>query len=580
LVAVANPVFLRKNDSTPQVGAYTPEVRRQQQIFLVNQTPLFAAVNLVSGALLVVVFWNLVPHWETLLWYGLLIVGPSMQFLGWLRLYGRPPPTRVSGRTLERAKWWSLLIGGLWGATSLIFYMPHSIPHQMLLAVVITGMTAGMAAVLGPLPSLCARFLIACLSGLVLRLLNEGHTIHLTIAVMAFFFGFALIKGSQINFKQFSRIITFSKELEVARAHLVNAIESTNDAFAIFNTEGALVIANRRFLQWFPGMTSVSDTDSTATLYRFVEGRWVQSSLRPIPGGGFVSVHTDVTALKEREDQLVAANRQAERARQQAEEASRAKSEFLANMSHELRTPLNAIMGFSELMSTELFGPLGTPRYKEYVGDIHKSASHLLSIIGDILDLSKIESSNYKIEFERVDLREVVGWVVSLATQKKALTDGRHIEVEIDESARELMLDLRASKQILLNLVGNAMKFTPVDGRVGIRVKGDADGATRITVWDTGIGIPKDKLDWVKQPFSQFESVFHKKFHGTGLGLSISDALVRLQGGGLIIDSDEGKGTQVTVLFPPERRLDASAEAPAEPETTARAALAANRARG
>jgi signal transduction histidine kinase len=545
---------LRQKDSTPELLAYEPEVRRQQQIFLVNQTPLFATVILVSGALLAVVFWDLVPQWQIVLWYGLLAIGPISQIIGWLKLRGRPLPKTVSGRTLERAKWWALLIGALWGGTAIIFYAPDSIPHQMFLAVVITGMTAGTAAVLGPIPSLCGRFLIACLSGFILRLLMEGEALHFTIAVMAFFFGFALIKGSQISFKQFARIISFSSELEKARAHLVNAIESTNDAFAIFDDDGKLVIANRRFSHWFPGMTTASVADAAATLYRSVAGRWVQSSLRPISGGGYVSVHTDVTALKEREEELVAANSAAETARRQAEEASRAKSEFLANMSHELRTPLNAIMGFSELMSTEIFGPLGSARYKEYLGDVHRSASHLLSIISDILDLSKIESSNYKIEPELLDLREAVGWVVTLATQKRTDAEARAVEVEVDEDARMLMLDQRATKQILLNLVGNALKFTPPEGRVGIRVKGAADGTTRIMVWDTGIGIPKDKLEWVKQPFSQSESVFHRKFHGTGLGLSISDALVKLQGGNLVLESEPGKGTQVTVVLPPERR--------------------------
>ncbi|MFO1187865.1 MAG: histidine kinase dimerization/phospho-acceptor domain-containing protein [Alphaproteobacteria bacterium] len=493
------------------------EIRRQQQIFLVNQTPLFASVNLVSGALLSIAFWSLVPHWQIVLWFALVAIGPVFQILGWLRLRGRPHPKNVSGRTLARAKWWAMAIGGLWGGTAIIFYTPSSIPHQMFLAVIITGMTAGSAAVMGPLPGLCARFLIACLSALVLRLLNEGGAIHYTVAVMAFFFGFALITGSRISFKQFASIISFSHELERARAHLVNAIESTNDAFAIFDEDGKLAIANKRFLDWFPGLTTVSLADASATLYRSVAGRWVQSSLRPIPGGGYVSVHTDVTALKEREDELVTANAAAEAARRQAEEASRAKSEFLANMSHELRTPLNAIMGFSELMQTELFGPLGSPRYKEYLADVHKSATHLLSIISDILDLSKIESSNYKIERERVDLGEVIGWVITLATQKRMDMDARTVEVEIDAAARWQKLDMRATKQIFLNLVGNALKFTPKEGRVGVRVMGDAEGATLVTVWDTGIGIPKDKIEWVKQPFSQFRAL-QRKFHGTGLG--------------------------------------------------------------
>ena len=546
---------MRQNTLTTDFRAIWPEIRRQQQIFLVNQAPLFASVMLTSGLLIAVAFWKFSPHWVILLWYSLVGVLPIFQLEAWWKFRGRPMPKVTSGKTLDRAKWGSLYLGGLWGATAILFYTPDSISHQMLLAVVLTGMAAGTAAVMGPTPSLCARFLIACLSALVLRLLWEGQVTHLVIAIMAVFFCFALVKGSQVNFKQFAQIIAFSNELEIARTHLVNAIESTNDAFAIFDLQGQLAIANRRFLRWFPGQTHVQTGETQETVYRQVNDVWLQGSVRPIDGGGYVSVYTDVTALKEREDQLLTASHQAELARLQAEEANRAKSEFLANMSHELRTPLNAIMGFSELMSSELFGPIGAPKYKEYLKDIHTSASHLLSIISDILDLSKIESLNYKIELEEIDLGEVVNWVVALATQKRDAINGRTIDVQVADEARHLELDLRAMKQVLLNLVSNAMKFTPHEGRVGIRVVAEADGSVRITVWDTGIGIPKDRLEWVKRPFTQFESAFHKKFQGTGLGLSISDALVKMQGGHLIVDSEEGKGTQVTVIFPPERRV-------------------------
>ncbi len=161
-------------------------------------------------------------------------------------------------------------------------------------------------------------------------------------------------------------------------------------------------------------------------------------------------------------------------------------------MSHELRTPLNAIMGFSELMSSEIFGPLGSPKYKEYLGDVHQSASHLLAIISDILDLSKIESSTYKIELERIDLLDIVTWAVSLATQKKAeVNAGRAVEIDVAPEARELILDSRAMKQVVLNLVGNALKFTPPEGKIGVSAKITADDGVRITVWDTGIASPK-----------------------------------------------------------------------------------------
>jgi signal transduction histidine kinase len=542
--------------TTPQTSPHEPEVRRQQHIYLTNLTPILTAFNVANATFVAVLFWGQIHHLVIGVWYCILVTAPILQFTRWwFHLRGRPAPDRISGKTLERARMWAVWLGLVWGSTAFLFYTPGSIAHQMFLAGLIEGMSACAVAIMGPLPQVSGRFLISVVIPLIVRFAWAGEALHITVALMAITFTIAIMIGSRQSYKQFRRLIAFSQELEKARAHLVNALESTNDAFAIFTSDGSLSIANKRFLKWFPGMTHAPVADTDTMVYRFVDGRWVQSSLKPIAGGGFVSVHTDVTELKEREDQLIAANQEAERARLQAEEANRAKTDFLANMSHELRTPLNAIMGFSEMMRGEMFGPLGNDRYKDYSSDIYESADHLLSIISDILDLSKIETQNYTIDPERVSVRDVIGWVRSMGAQKQEAGQARQIEVRIEPGIGDVEVDLRAIKQVLLNLLSNALKFTPLEGRVGIDAGVGEAGEVMITVWDTGIGIPKEKLDWVRQPFHQFEGVFHKKYQGTGLGLSISDALVALHGGHIDIESEVDVGTRVKVVLPPERSL-------------------------
>jgi signal transduction histidine kinase len=549
--------FPRLSFFAAQVPAYPAavqdEIRRQQQIYLVRQVPIVMGVNLANGALVSIMF---TLHGEgvvILSWYSILIALTGMQFLGWWRLRALPVPTRVSGRSLRQAGWWSMLLGGLWGATSIVMLTP-SMPHQIFLALLIAGMAAGTTSVLNPLPSVAGRFVLASLTPLFIRMLIEGESLHLTVAALAVVFAIALLNGSRRAYIQFADLIAKSHELNEAKADLLDALESTNDAFALLKADGEVSLANKRFREWFPNTERVADT-SPATMHREIGARWVQTVVRPTERGGHVAVHTDISGLKEREAEITEAMRE-------AQEANRAKSEFLANMSHELRTPLNAILGFSEMMHSEIFGKLGAEKYKEYTSDIHNSAAHLLSIITDILDLSKIESSKYEIAPEPTDAREVLNWVQSLCSHQTRTAHRKPIEISVSPDFGPVMADARAFKQIVLNLANNALKFTPETGRVGMNAYIAANGDAAINVWDTGIGIPKEKIELVRKPFHQVEGVFQRKFQGTGLGLSISDALIKLHGGRLEIESDMGKGTSVTIFFPQNARIGVRATGP------------------
>jgi two-component system cell cycle sensor histidine kinase PleC len=207
------------------------------------------------------------------------------------------------------------------------------------------------------------------------------------------------------------------------------------------------------------------------------------------------------------------------------------------------------------MMHGEVFGKLGSDKYKEYNLDIFNSATHLLSIIQDILDLSKIESSRYEISPERTDPRDVLHWVSSLCQSQPRTAHRSPLVIDVPVDFGDVVADPRAFRQVLLNLVNNAYKFTPESGQVGVTCRISASGEPVITVWDTGIGIPADRIEDVRKPFHQVEGAFQRKYQGTGLGLSISDALIQLHGGRLTIESELGVGTRVGVAFPAARRV-------------------------
>lgn len=235
-------------------------------------------------------------------------------------------------------------------------------------------------------------------------------------------------------------------------------------------------------------------------------------------------------------------------AKEAAEHAYAAKSQFLANMSHELRTPLNAIIGFSEMMQRQLLGPIGTERYLDYIAGIRESGEHLLDLISDILDMSKIEAGKYELDLEEINLSKVIRLAVHMM-EGRALDSNVKITVNIENEDRTIIADRRAIMQVALNLLSNAVKFTEPGGHVEIECI-EREDYLSLKIHDTGIGIPANKLKNITQPFEQAANHYTRKHDGTGLGLAITKDLVVLHGGSLHIDSTVGVGTSVTVRLP------------------------------
>jgi two-component system cell cycle sensor histidine kinase PleC len=391
-----------------------------------------------------------------------------------------------------------------------------------------------------------------------------------------------------------------------ADLRLRDAIETIPEAFVLWDANNRLVLCNSNFLALHnlpdeavePGtpydvvvaagrkpvvrtkLISEGQEPGARTFEAELEdGRWLHISERRTKDGGYVSVGTDITTIKRHEEKLMNSERrliktiadlrasqrtlehQADELtdlaqkyadqKTRAEAANQAKSSFLANMSHELRTPLNAIIGFSEIMESEMFGPIGGDKYRAYCKDIHQSGQYLLDVINDILDMSKIEAGRIRLEIEQIRLGRFLNDTMRVVS---ARADDKQIEFTADiERGIRVRADQRLLKQIVLNLLSNAVKFTPEGGQVTVHAR-SSENFVRIAIVDSGIGIPRDALVKLGRPFEQVESQLTKSHQGSGLGLAIARSLTELHGGTLRIRSTPGRGTLVLLRLPADRQ--------------------------
>ncbi len=402
-----------------------------------------------------------------------------------------------------------------------------------------------------------------------------------------------------------------------AELRLRDAIENISEAFVLWDADNQLVMCNSIYQHFhnlpasvcMPGTAyeivakaakeplvreripkNPNDPQSGNTFEAQLEdGRWLHISERRTKDGGFVSVGTDVSPIKEHEEQLLRSEKElmntvrdlektwmeqeiqkqllAELAdsyqdqKARAEAANRSKSEFLANMSHELRTPLNAVIGFSEVMVSELLGPIGTKKYLEYAKDIHGSGQYLLEVISDILDMSKIEAGRVQIEARPAEFSKIIDHALRIVEPRAK--ESRISIIRKVEPGISLLADERALKQVLINILTNAVKFTPENGKITIKAKGMGD-ELKVAIIDSGIGIPERYIEKLGRPFEQVENQFTKSRSGSGLGLAISRSLIELHGGRIKISSVEGSGTTVVIRIP---LLSVESETPAMQNT-------------
>lgn len=359
-----------------------------------------------------------------------------------------------------------------------------------------------------------------------------------------------------------------------AQGRLLDAVENSGEGVIVADSEGNIAIANSEIVRLFPEIAasfSAGSTLSTALAHieaqcrigdtaalpdqlladaagaasgaerQLPDGRWLRIVASTTREGGTILFLSDFTEIKTREEHYRVA-------KQQAEAASAAKSRFLANISHELRTPLNAVIGFSELLSSELFGPLGDKRYAGYAGDILKSGSHLLEVINNVLDLARSKSGSVEIQKRPLDLTSLLGDCAA-DVRTRCETAGIALTVSLGTSPITIDADETKLKQVVRNLLSNAVKFTDAGGKVSLIAHEDAE-TVRIEVHDTGIGINQTDIETALTPFAQVDARLERRYEGSGIGLPLAKALVESHGGTIALQSEPDHGTIVIVRLP------------------------------
>jgi PAS domain S-box-containing protein len=343
--------------------------------------------------------------------------------------------------------------------------------------------------------------------------------------------------------------------LAVARAFHTTPDEMVGKTFGDFVPDGDRVDADRTANADVLRSGKPAHLPEVSTSDVFGERQWLQTVKLP-----FVSSTGEIEVLNVTSE-VTAHRRAAEvlrEAKDQAEAANQNKTEFLANLSHELRTPLNHIMGFAQVMAEESYGPHNDPRYRDYATNIHESGKHLLAILNDILDVSRLETGVWQLVEREVNINRVIESVVRIVAER-ADREGLTLETTLDESLPPIVADERMVRQMLLNLLSNASKFTHEGGRIELVSRRNEAGQIVLTVSDTGVGIAEADMETVFAPFGQVENVFSRSNAGTGLGLSLVKSMVEMHGGEVSIESVLGEGAAVSLTFPASRTLSTGA---------------------
>ena len=544
---------------------------------------LNAIATVLGASVLCALLWNEAPLRLLAGWWLLMILSSALMLVD-----------RYVYMRRDRLRWWMILDVGTasfcglsWGVLALA--MPILGEDARLLVVAITAGVMGFSApALSMVPVAGTLFLIGVAAPFAVYFATLGTTIGYGLsALLLGYVGMMLTTNYTLN-RVLNRYRQLGEEnaalydrIQAAQSELLDIAEST-EAFAFCDAAGNLHFWNRRFPELLgldeaamqrgqplaellaragrPALALMAGQDDADMTLQLPSGRWVQPSRRVTPHGDRMLILIDITEQQKSSRQLQAQNqrledlyRQMAQARDTALRASQAKTTFLANMSHELRTPLNAIIGFSDIVQQKMFGP-ASAKYDEYIGDINASAHHLLGIINDILDLARIEASQIALNETAVYLDEEIATCARLAASQFG-RDVAAVETAIAADLPPLHADARLVRQIMLNLLANALKFSPAGRPVQTGAQLNAGGGIDIWVRDRGIGIPKSEQDRIFEPFEQVDNQLSRKFDGVGLGLSLVRAFVLAHQGSIAIDSEPGRGTTITASFPPERSL-------------------------
>lgn len=518
--------------SSPPAGVVPADLlRRHQFAHLVQAVPLLSLVVIVGVLAMVYAFRSTTPVWLLTAWAASLALPASYSLVRYIRRRNRPIPEKISQRTLNRAFVRFVLAGLLWGLAEWILGANATPMQHLFLAVVLAGMAAGVVMMLYPLPAHCIGFAVAAAPAGLQCMLRARTETDLAIGILLLLF--LLVAGmvaASAN-RRFRESIAIRLDLVRSRRLLLDALEASDEAFAIFDAGGEKLYANRRFEQSFPAGRRFDHALDEPITEQLADGREHRLSVRPTADGGLVAVATDITALKQTERELAASNM--------------AKSQFLSVMSHELKTPLNGVIGFAELIGVEA-AQRDLPQIRDYAMCILGSGRRLHGLLSDILLHTEIESGRYEPREDRESLDRIVARAVARKTFD--LQERPSIQESVPENI-EIFGDIRAFDRILDCLLANAVKFTPSDGEIEISLRPAGDELD-LVVRDSGCGIEPEHLETIFHAFAQGDNTSRRSHEGAGLGLAIARGLARRTGGELRIESTPGAGTRAWFTIP------------------------------
>ncbi len=565
LAAVASPFLDRDH---PDFAALRPD----QVAVIVRQSGFTMALVLSNAAFLVACIWSQVPHWILVTWAAVVGTLAMFSLRVWLRNRHRPLPAAVSKATLRRITYQAGILGLTWGIALSVFFASVDTNARFVLMALGLGMAAGGTATLASVPSAALVYTSAILVPALLRFATlEGDGFG-TLAILCILYAGSMSAFLAQAYHSFARNV-LARQAQARQAETIALVlntyeEQASDWLWETDSDKCLMAPPERMEHLFgykPGALASSSLielpldgtsegwpqlrDAFLTHESFrnlivrtvdLEGqdRWISLSGRKREDGRWHGVGSDVTV---RETALI----RLRDAMEEAKSASRATTAFLAATSHELRTPLNAIIGFSQLLNSIEVPP---ETAKDYLETINGAGTHLLNIVNGILEMAQIEAGQKTLRYEEVDVAAVTQEaVVFLSLQSQSAGVALRFTPPVPVQAIEA--DRQALRQVLLNVIGNALKFTPEGGAVDIEII-DEDTDICVVVSDTGIGIAPEDVDRVLKPFAQADDRLERRYEGTGLGLPIAKSLIELHRGALSIESHAGKGTTVRIVLP------------------------------
>jgi len=548
-----------------------------QQVLLIN-----AGATVCFPTITALLLQAQLPHDMLLHWWLLHMLSACIILADWY--------ARHRGRHQNPPRWQlpvELCVAGfagcVWGLSALALPLLDA-EGRVLLVAVIAGVIGASAPALALLPLAGATFIIAIAAPYALYFFTLGTPISYGLAALMIGYVMAMVVANRIVHRILVRNWRLNREnsglydrIRSAQNELLDVADSS-EAFAFCDTEGRLQLWNHRFLTLLglkdaemqrgaplapllaraglpddlPRQLAAAPVAHSRPVLELPDDRWVRASLRHLSEGGHALILVDITEQQQQNVRLEELFREVSLSRDIALRASQAKSTFLANMSHELRTPLNAIIGFSDIIRRKMFGAQSA-RYEEYVEDIHNSGTHLLSVINDILDLARIESNQIVLQEEMMNVGEQVATCMRLAAQQFNRPPGSLL-ADLPADLPLLYGDARLVRQIMINLIGNALKFSPDTSPVHVGARLDSDSG-EISLWvrDHGIGVAAEDQARIFAPFEQASSELSRSYGGVGLGLSLVRAFALAHQGRISIDSKPSKGTLIMVTFPATR---------------------------